>query len=198
MTKRAVSLTDDEGTFLALLMRVEPATAYQISKIYEDSPVSNFGTSKGKIYPLIRRLKARGMLAAQPVAGDARGTEQLHATDAGRSAVRDWVRQIRPSHLLLEDPLRTKVQSFDLLSRDERIEWIVEVKTQLLAKLAELEAYGKEVDVPFKEFVHDNAVASIRSRMDWLDRVLHSLVRTGGGTAERSVRAVAAPGHQPV
>jgi len=32
-------LTDDEGTFLSLLVRVEPATAYQVSKIYADSTV---------------------------------------------------------------------------------------------------------------------------------------------------------------
>jgi len=170
-------LTDDEGTFLALLIRVQPTTAYQMSKIYTDSPVSNFGTSKGKIYPLIRRLKERGLLATRSVSGDARGTEQLICTKPGEQAVRDWVKQIRPVHLLLEDPLRTKVQSFDLLSRDERIEWIVEAKAQLLTKLAELEAYGREVDVPFKALVHDNAVTSLRARMDWLDRVLHSVVR---------------------
>jgi DNA-binding PadR family transcriptional regulator len=175
--KSDTPLTDDEGTFLALLVRVQPTTAYQISKIYADSPVSNFGTSKGKIYPLIRRLKDRGLLATRSVSGDARGTEQLVCTKAGERAVRAWVKQIRAGHLLLEDPLRTKVQSFDLLTRDERIEWIVEAKAQLLAKLAELEAYGKEVDVPFKGLVHDNAVSALRARMDWLDRVLQSVVK---------------------
>ena len=38
---------------------MQPATAYQISKIYAESPVSNFGTSKGKIYPLINDAGAR-------------------------------------------------------------------------------------------------------------------------------------------
>jgi DNA-binding PadR family transcriptional regulator len=181
LADRTTSLTDDEGTFLALLLRVRHATAYQLSKIYAESPVSNFGTSKGKIYPLIRRLKARGMLAARSVSGDARGTEQLECTAAGRKAVRQWVKQIRPTYLLLEDPLRTKVQSFDLLSKEEQIEWVVEVKSGLLKKLEELEIYGRSVAVPFKEQVHDNAVSSIRSRMDWLDRLLHGIVKGGSG-----------------
>ena len=51
-----LSLTDHEGTFLALVLRIQPVTAYLVSKIYDGSPVSNFNTSKGKIYPLIRRL----------------------------------------------------------------------------------------------------------------------------------------------
>ena len=178
MAKRPIALTDDEGTFLALLLRVRRATAYQLSKIYAESPVSNFGTSKGKIYPLIRRLKARGLLAAKSVSGDGRGTEQLECTAAGTKAVRQWVRQIRPTYFLPEDPLRTKVQSFDLLSRDEQIEWIVEARSGLAGKLEELEEYGRSVDVPYKAQVHDNAVTSIRSRMDWLDRLLRSIVKS--------------------
>jgi DNA-binding PadR family transcriptional regulator len=169
------SLTDHEGTFLSLVLRVQPVTAYLVTKIYEQSPVSNFNTSKGKIYPLIRRLEERGLLKKKVVAGDRRGTEELLCTSEGRKAVKQWVKEVRPTHLLLEDPMRTKVQSFDLLSDKERMDWVIEAKAQLHRKLAELEAYGKGVDVPFKAIVHDNAVSSIRARMDWLDRMLFSM-----------------------
>jgi DNA-binding PadR family transcriptional regulator len=171
------NLNDNEGTLLALVIREQPMTAYQIAKVYEESPVSNFNTSKGKIYPLVRRLRDRGYLSTEPVEGDSRGTERLIATKAGRDAVKTWVKGFRSAHSLLEDPLRTKVQSFDLLSRDERIEWLVETKAQLAEKLAEVERYGGEVSVPFHDFVHDNAVSSLRSRMDWLDRTLHKIVK---------------------
>jgi DNA-binding PadR family transcriptional regulator len=170
-------LSDNEATLLSLLIRAGPMTAYQIAKVYEDSPVSNFSTSKGKIYPLIRRLGEKGLIKAEKVPGDARGTERLESTQPGRRAVRDWVKEVRPGHLLLEDPLRTKVQAFDLLSRDERIEWIVEMKSQLLGKLEQVEEYGRHVEVPFQDFVHENAVRSLRSRMDWLETVLHKLVK---------------------
>ena len=80
MSNAALRLTDDEGTLLSLLLRVQPATAYQLSKIYADSPVSNFGTSKGKIYPLNRRLKERRLVKGTSEAGDARGSEELEAT----------------------------------------------------------------------------------------------------------------------
>jgi DNA-binding PadR family transcriptional regulator len=169
-------LTDDEGTFLALLVRIQPATAYQLSKVYEDSPVSNFGTSKGKIYPLVRRLKERGLLKSRP-SGDNRGSESLECTRAGREAVRKWVKHIRPAHLLLEDPLRTMVQSFDLLSPDEQIRWIENAEKGLQNKLEQLEAYGAEVTVPYKDQVHDNAVSSVTSRLEWLSRLKRSVIR---------------------
>lgn len=180
MTRRRIDLTDNEGAFLALVLRIQPATAYQLSRVYEESPVSNFNTSKGKIYPMIRRLAAQGLLEKRPVEGDARGTEVLLCTDAGREAVRSWVRAIRAGHLLLEDPLRTKVQSLDLFDREERIAWIVEVKNALHEKLRELEDYGRNVTVPFHDLVHDNAVSALRGRMDWLDRLLARVVQSDG------------------
>jgi DNA-binding PadR family transcriptional regulator len=174
------SLTDHEGTFLSLVLRIEPTTAYQVTKVYEDSPVSNFNTSKGKIYPLIRRLEERGLLRKRMVPGDRRGTEELFCTEEGKAAVTAWVSQIRDSHVLLDDPLRTKVQSFDLLTKDQQVAWIMEAKQRLLDKLAELDSYRKEVDVPYKDFLHDNAVQSTRARMDWLDRMLLSVMNGGG------------------
>jgi DNA-binding PadR family transcriptional regulator len=182
LTDRALSLTDDEGTLLALVLRVQPVTAYQIARIYEESPVSNFNTSKGKLYPLIRRLRTLGLLEGRPVEGDARGTERLEGTEQGKAAVRHWLKRIRPAHLLLEDPLRTKIQSFDLLSREEQLEWIVGVKARLLEKLEELEAYGEQVTVPYHAFVHDNAVTALRARMDWLDRILYQMVKESGSS----------------
>lgn len=177
MRDPAISLTDNEGTLLALVARAEPLTAYQIAKVYQESPVSNFNTSKGKIYPIIKRLREAGLLKATSVPADARGTETLKTTAKGREAVRLWVKLIPPAHLLPEDPLRSKVQSFDLLSRDERIEWISELKIQLLGKLEEVEQYGRTVAVPFQDLVHENAIRSIRGRMDWLDVLLSKVVR---------------------
>jgi DNA-binding PadR family transcriptional regulator len=171
-------LTDNEGTLLALLARAQPLNAYQIGRIYEDSPVSNFNTSKGKLYPLIRRLKACGYIESEETKAGSRKVELLRCTSAGEQAVRAWVMRMREQHLLLEDPLRTKVQSFDLLSRDEQIEWLVDARAMLAAKLEGVEEYGREVDVPYQEIVHDNAVSSLRARLDWLDRTLRAIVKS--------------------
>ena len=177
MSDPELDLTDHEGTFLALVLRVQPVTAYEVSRIYQESPVSSFNTSKGKIYPMIRRLEERGLLAKARVESDARGTERLSCTARGRDAVRAWVRELKPTHVMLEDPLRTKVQSFDLLSAEERVEWVLKAKEALEASLERLDDYGESVTVPFQDFVHDNAVRSTRARIVWLDRMLAQLLR---------------------
>lgn len=170
-------LTESEGMLLALVVRAEPITAYQIASVYDRSPVTNYNTSKGKIYPMVRRLKSRGLLQAETVEQDARRTERLSATAAGREAVRHWTKEILPPFALLEDPLRTRLQSFDLLTREERLEWCASAKAMLAEKLEQLEQYRQTVDVPFHGLVHDGAMSALRARIDWLDRVLIAQVR---------------------
>lgn len=170
------SLTEDEGTLLSLIARAQPITAYQIAKVYKESPVSNFGVSKGKIYPMVTRLRKAGLLSAKALGNDRRGTELIGTTEKGLELLRDWLREIRPAHLLPEDPLRTRLQSLSLLTREQRLQWVAELKMQLLQKLADVEQYGRTVTSPYHDLVHDNAIRSIRSRMDWLDLLLNRIV----------------------
>lgn len=165
-------LTDNEGILIALVYRIQPTTSYQLVRIYSDSPISNFNASKGKIYPIIERLVELGLISKRRRKGDLRGTEEIQCTAAGRRAVKRWVQEIKPSHLLLDDPLRTKVQSFELLTPLEREDWVLRAKAELHLKLEEVDSYGRDVEVPFQSFVHDNAIRSLRARMDWLDFLL--------------------------
>lgn len=164
-------LTDTEGSLLALVLRRQPVTAYQLLRIYEQSPVSSFNESKGSIYPLIRRLKGRGLMAAQPVAGDGRGTEMLHITTAGEDAVRDWVTQIRPVDIIPDDALRTKAISLELLEPDARFAWIGTARARTKAKIAEIEAHMIGLDTPFQETIAASALGALHARLDWLDRL---------------------------
>ncbi|RED16307.1 PadR family transcriptional regulator [Parasphingopyxis lamellibrachiae] len=172
-------LSDHEGALLDLVRRTQPVTAYRIVKIFEMSPVAAFNSSLGQVYPTIKRLAKAGLVESVAVEGDARGTATWTCTKKGQEALRNWVLDIKSSHLLMDDPLRTKLMSFDLLTQEERILWLVDVKAELSAKLEEQIAYDQEVELPYQEAVHDNVVSSLRSRMDWLDRVLGKIVKSG-------------------
>lgn len=170
-------LSDHEGALLDLIRRTQPVTAYRIVKVFEKSPVAAFNSSLGQVYPTIKRLSNEGLAKSETVAGDARGTVTWQCTDQGEEALRDWVMDVKSSHLLMEDPLRTKLMSFDLLTQEERILWLVDVKAELAAKLEEQLAYDQAVELPYQELVNDNAISGLRARMDWLDRVLNKIVK---------------------
>lgn len=164
-------LTDTEGSLLALVLRRQPVTAYQLLRTYEQSPVSSFNESKGSIYPLIRRLKARGMLESRPVEGDGRKTELLHCTAEGEAAVVDWVTHIRPVDVIPDDTLRTKAISLELLDPGARFAWIGTARARTKAKIVEIEAHMIGLDTPFQEAIAASALGALHARLEWLDRL---------------------------
>lgn len=171
------ALTDNEGSVLALVLRRQPVTAYQLVKIHERSPVSSFNESKGSVYPVIARLKARGLVEGEAVEGDGRKSELLRCTDAGRAAVRRWVLDVSAADVLLFDPLRTRLMSLDLLSREEQIEWAIDLKRFVADKIAEVEDYDRNVTVPFQPIVRASTIGPLQAKSAWLDELVHMIVK---------------------
>ncbi len=164
------ALTDSEGALLTLVLRQQPVTAYQIGKFFASSPVHTFNTSTGKLYPLIQRLKGRGLLRAEEVPGDLRGTQRYACTEAGEQVLRKWITSLRPEHDLLHDPLRKKLQAFDLLSKQEQLEWLCSARSRLEAKLEDVEGWPAEREGPFGDLVKESAKAAITGRIYWLEQ----------------------------
>ena len=71
------NLTELEACVLALVAKEGPCTAYSIRKQFEESLTSTWHASTGSIYPLIRRMTERGLLARQDVESDGRGAKEI-------------------------------------------------------------------------------------------------------------------------
>lgn len=169
------AVSDGEGTLLSLIERAQPVTVYEISKIYMSSPVTHFGTSKGKLYPMVRRLKDLGLLIGEELAGDKRRTEHLRCTEQGIASLREWAKRIDPAHLLLDDPLRTRIQSLHLLDVDEQIAWLEQIAQEMRAKIKEVEAYIEATEVPETSIMSDNINATSQARLQWVERTLKGI-----------------------
>jgi DNA-binding PadR family transcriptional regulator len=170
-------LTNGEALVLSLIECVQPITAYQIRKVLADSPTSNISNSTGKIYPIIRRLKAGKFITASAVENDGRGAERLTCTDQGREAIRRWIKAVGGAEMLLEDPLRSKVLTFHLLSKSEQVRWLKAVRAGLVEKLAEIKAYGRKYPGRYMEIALDNARLSTQARIEWIDLALSKIAR---------------------
>jgi hypothetical protein len=78
---------------------------------------------------------------------------------------------IRDEHELLHDPLRKRLQGFDLLSRSEQLDWIESVSRRLSRKLEEVERWPAEVEGTFGDLVQDSAKGALKARIAWLGAV---------------------------
>ena len=131
----------------------------------------------GQVYPMISRFSKDGLIEGHPVEDDAQGTEVWRTTDKGERTLKAWLLEFKSSQLVPHDTLATKVMSFGLLTHQEQLDWVLQAKSELEKKQAELDAYNGKSDRPFQAYAHDNAVGILRARMDWLDRVLFDLVK---------------------
>lgn len=168
-------LSELEGTVLGLIAREQPITAYRISKAFELSPVTTLSNSKGSIYPSLKRLTKAGFLTLADFAQGGRKGTNYEINQAGLEALKKWL--LDPTHAadLAEDPLRSRIQSFELISSTERIRYLESCKEALRSKALALETYRSESQTPFHDVLHDSAASNIRSRIDWIQRTIERL-----------------------
>ncbi len=171
-----MSLTENEGSLLGLIVRLEPLTAHSLIKMYRESPVAKINSSKGAVYPQVRRLKARGLLATEG------SPELVRTTELGRQVLREWVKALSHDHTFLPDPIRYRMLLLDLLTRDEQIEWAVELKRLLAEKTQEVREYNERHQMPFGDIVQGFAVAGLELRMKFVDDLLIKIVRAKDGS----------------
>ena len=169
-------VTDSEAEVLGAIRRNQPLTAQEMVMLFRTSPVGCCHSDED-IYAAIDRLSQCELVAIRQQIGNWPTTELLHCTAAGEAALRVWIRHIKPSDLLPGEPMRTKILGFDLLSFDERIEWIVAVKTAISKRRGEIEDSAKNSDSELLTFANDDALGTLRARMDWLNMVMFELIK---------------------
>lgn len=172
VSRRSSALTELEAYLLAQVARHAPVTAYDLRALLMSSPVATISSSAASVYPIVRRLKARGLLTSERVTGDGRRTERLRATPSGLEATRAWLARIEVAHLLLPDPLRSRIIFLELLPPADRLAWLRELRRALTTKLHELEAHrDKGADI-WDELATINARGQIEARLAWVERAI--------------------------
>lgn len=169
-------LTEAEGRVLSLAAQLEMPTTYAIYAVLEGSPTATLQASKGTIYPIVERLKARGFVEVESVPESKRGAETLSVTSKGLEALRKWVLSIDERHILGYDPLRMRIPALQFLTHEERLEWLANAKRLNQQKADEVDAYQSDIEMAFAQVAHTAAFAALSAQSRWLDRLLIELV----------------------
>lgn len=169
-------LTESEGRVLSLVARLITPTAYAIYSILEASPTAALQASKGAIYPIVERLKSRNLITAEKVPGSGTGAETLSVTEDGMTAIKKWVTDIRPEHILPYDPMRMRIPALQFLSKDEQLEWLATAKRLNQQTADRIYAYQSEIEMAFASVTHSAAFSALGAQSKWLDQLLIELV----------------------
>ncbi len=162
-------LTDLEGAALADIARQGLTTGYAVAKTFAGSPSEFWSGSAGAVYPMIKRLEARGLLESVQGSDGKRARTDYRITDAGRHALRVWLLDADRAAGLGFDPLRTRAVHLDLVSAEERARFFDEV-AERMRTLAQDDVW---MDEPRLRRIHESVLAA---REAWL-KVLDAMLR---------------------
>ncbi|NML04478.1 helix-turn-helix transcriptional regulator [Sphingomonas sp. G-3-2-10] len=171
-TEGAAALTELEAHVLAQIAVHQPISAYDVMKALARSPVSSLSGSTGAIYPIVKRLRDRGLVEATPVKDSPRRAEVLSATRTGRAAAARWVGRVSDADLLPHDPLRSKILFFALLTKPEQMRFLLEASRALEDKLEQIESFARAHEGLNVELATAGAVVGIKARHRWLSDVM--------------------------
>lgn len=166
-------MTELEACVLALVARDGPLTAYQVRMEFERSRASSWRASTGSVYPMIKRLVARGLLSAELRPADGRGAAHLLATAAGRRRAQAWLTET-PAWIgdVAEDPIRTRVHFLSLLPMAKRLAAIDGMAAATRASIAAIDERLKTLDRRDLDWIVFQGVrAGLAARARWLPSV---------------------------
>jgi len=127
-------LTELEGAILAELQTRGHDTAFQVRRAFATSLSLEWKGSTGSVYPAVKRLEARGLLAASAAQGG-RGARQLSLTDAGRAALMAWACDAKLATSVGLDPFRLRANLWAELDPARRKALFAALRQELAASL---------------------------------------------------------------
>ena len=171
-----------EHVVLGIVWKFGPCTPHAIRTHFVTSRNSRFSASTGAIYPLVRRLEARGLLASTSSRRKRQRRRLYEISGAGLAALREW---LAPPHDddafgVPHDPIRIRLYFLEALSPARRDAFFDSADAGFRAELASLEddlaRYEAERSTA-SAVATRGAIALCRARVRWIAEARRALGR---------------------
>jgi DNA-binding PadR family transcriptional regulator len=176
-------LTDLERCVVGVVWRDGPVTAYEIAALFSKSLSPYWSGSAGAIYPLVARLRRRGLIAGQQRPWNGTKKTVLTVTAKGTESLREWLTppishaSAGPSF----DSIRTRLFFLGVLPRERQLAIVDDALRATRQHIAEFERRRREDEAAgnVSEVLGGMGVIfEYRARLRWLAAV-RTFVETG-------------------
>jgi DNA-binding PadR family transcriptional regulator len=173
---RKRSWSELECFVLGLVWQLGPASAYGIRTHMQKSPSTQWSGSAGAIYPLLRRLARRGLVAGRPEQVGRRGRVRYQVTAAGRRVLKAWVGPpFSPDVITVSyDPLRSRARFLAALAPAQRRCWVKaaeEALSEVEARVRRWHELHAGAGDAFLGTLSRHAELDVAARREWLSSV---------------------------
>jgi DNA-binding PadR family transcriptional regulator len=169
-------LTEMEHCVLGVIWRDGPLTAYEIAALFSRSLSPYWSGSAGAIYPVVGRLRKRGLVRGVRRAWNGAQKTVLSITDAGTDLLRAWLAPPLPAGVAAPsyDPIRTRLFFIDVLPAARKLRFLDEAERAVREQLA---ATKRQHDLEVTAGNTSEAIGSLgvmlelKARLRWLRAV---------------------------
>lgn len=170
-------MTELEYSVLGIVWQSGPLTAYEIAKPFAQSPSTYWSGSAGAIYPLVKRLEEKGLLASEIAKWNSRKKRTFTITAEGLKVLREWLTPPFAADVgaVSFDPVRTRVSFLGVLPAKQRERFLDDAERVIREQLEAMEElHANETEV-FEKLARLGGVHELRARLRWLSEVRREL-----------------------
>lgn len=169
---------------LGLIWRHGPCSTYDVRRLMQDSPSTQWSASAGAIYPLIRRLERGGLITGRDEAHGRRSRRVYRTTRAGEAALRAWVGPpLAPEAVSVAyDPLRSRARFLGVLAARDRARWVaaaLEAMDEVARRVEAWDARYGGADDPVARAITRSGRLDVRTRRAWLGSLAEAVRGAG-------------------
>ena len=175
-------LTELEQCVLGVIWRDGPVTAYEIANLFATSLSSFWSGSAGAIYPVVQRLRRRGLVHGTARAWNGTRKTVLTASDKGVEVLRNWLTPPLPIAAAgpTYDSIRTRMFFLKVLPAAARRQFVDDAERITREQLVitrkaheQQKALGNESEALGVLGV----ILEMKARLTWLRAIRQSLKR---------------------
>jgi DNA-binding PadR family transcriptional regulator len=175
------------GFALLGLLRARPRSGYDLHRLFVETPVGRFSGSPGAIYPALRRLRERKLVAGSIEApARVRRREVFRVTRRGESTLRGWLQEdIREGDIARRlDVLMLRFTFMEgLCEPAEILVFLAQFQTRVDAYLVRLRRYRDEQLDPSSlhtTLALDHGIEGYAAQSRWIRKARRSLAHRKG------------------
>lgn len=153
---------------------------YGLRKRLKDGSADHWSGSSGAIYPLVQRLAAQHLLAADDHRIGSRHSKNYRLTGEGLVILRLWLSPPMPPDTvtLMHDPMCSRVQFFDAIDDRLRGAWFDDASAALDEIGHGVEEWSAQNTDECSKLVSDHHRRDLGMRRDWLRDSRAALLKT--------------------
>ena len=161
------------------LIQNQPMSGYAIRKVFEETALGSYSSSPGTIYPALKRMQKLDLVTK--TASNKSVKSQFQITKIGLHTLKKWLLQpIEKSEVekKREEILLRFAFMDDLLSKTERINFLITFQDLLKAYLKELDEYhsNNAEDLPLHgRLAFEHGIASYKTTLKWCNKAIQEL-----------------------